>query len=84
MFSTILSTVIPMGFLRSRRRSPSEKYALHVAQTAVRHHYDSLCLALGVLEHLESPVEQAEWLNRLIHDSEKCALAVDDCMAKSE
>jgi hypothetical protein len=83
MLSTIFTTILPMGFLRNRRPAASEKYALHMAQTAVHHHYDSLCLALGVLEHLESPAEQAEWLERLIQDSDKCAAAVEECIAKS-
>ena len=84
MLTALLTTVLPVGFARSHRHSVAEKYSLYLSQQAAHHHFDKLCLALGVLEHTGTPAEQAEWLLRIIEASDKCAAAVEECISKSE
>jgi hypothetical protein len=84
MFTALFTTVLPGAFLRSHRRSASEKYSLYLAQHAAHHHFDSLCLALGVLEQTGTPAEKAEWLLRIEESADKCAAAVEECISQAE
>jgi hypothetical protein len=84
MFSALLTTFMPRGLSGIRRQSTAEKYELHLSQQAADLHFGSMCLALGVLECIDSPAEHAEWLLRIVEASDKCAAAVEDCISKSE
>jgi hypothetical protein len=70
--------------LRNKRRSAADGYSLYLAQQSAEHHFGSLSLACGVLECMESPKDQAEWLLRIIEATDKCAVAVEECVSKSE
>jgi hypothetical protein len=84
MLTALLTTVLPGGSARNHRRSASEKYSLYLSQQAAHHHYDSLCLALNVLEHVATPSERAEWLLRVEEAADKCIAAVEECISLAD
>jgi hypothetical protein len=84
MLAALFTTILPSSFARIRRQSAAEKYALYLSQQAADLHFGSLCLALGVLETVDTPTDHAEWLLRIVEASDKCAAAVEDCISKSE
>jgi hypothetical protein len=84
MIATLLRSVLPHESTAARERAVSERYSLYLAQQAAHHHYDSLCLAMGVLEFDAEPAKQAEWLLRVEEASDKCATAIEECMSHAD
>src|ERR1700759_2241058 len=80
MIASLLKTVLPVGSSAHRKRTASGKYSLYLAQQRAMHHFDSLQLALGVLECDGTPEQQAEWLQLVADAADKCSLAVDECV----
>jgi hypothetical protein len=62
----------------------AERYALHVAQHAAQHHFDSMRLALAVLEFDGDPASRAEWWLRVAEAADKCSKSVDECISRIE
>ena len=82
MIATLLRKATSSQSPEDWERGVASRYALHVAQHAAQHHYDSLRLALAVLEFDGEPDSRAEWWLRVAEAAEKCSNAVDECIAR--
>jgi hypothetical protein len=84
MIATLLRAVLPHGSVIEQERLVTERYSLYLSQQSAHHHYDSLCLAMGVLEFDAEPMKQAEWLLRVEEAADKCAAAIEECTSESD